>query len=170
MVLATQPDMDLKLPTAKDYITRRRPITRIYHPPTRSCILRNLVTDPLKLGPCTDSDPWSYTPQKFLMIKGTYFCLQAIGEGKLVRLSVICTPEDTQWEMIRDSERTHLSTKLADGTAVCLDIKQDGTIVSNPCRRQGSADGEEFDSQWFRVVTGPRSVDATDSGVSNGWL
>ena len=144
-----------------------RPITRIYHPPTSSCVLRKLVSDPLNLGACTNSDPWSYTQQKNLMIKGTYFCLQATGLGKPVRLSIICTPEETQWEVTGDSKRTHLSTKLADGTAVCLDVEQDGTIVSNPCGRQASVEGKEYDSQWFDMVTGPRSVDAAaDNGVS----
>ena len=157
MALALQPDVDLQ-DAGEDHLGH--PITKIYHPPTSSCVLRELVSDPLNLGPCTNSDPWSYTPQKFLMIKGTYFCLQAIGEGKPVRLSVICTPAETQWEMVGDSERTHLSTKLADGTDVCLDVEQDGTIISNPCRRQDSAEGEKYDSQWFNMVTGPPSVDA----------
>ena len=169
MALASPPDMNLKLPTAKDFITRRRPITRIYHPPTSSCILRNLVSDPLKLGPCTNSDRWSYTPQKNLMVNGTYFCIQATGLGQPVRLGIICTPEETQWEVAGISERTHLSSKLADGTAVCLDVEQDGTIVSNPCKRLGSAE-EEFDSQWFGIVTTAPNVDATDSGVSSASL
>lgn len=163
MALASQPDMDPKVTTAKDYIPPRRPITRIYHPPTSSCILRKLISDPLYLGPCTNSDPWSYTPQKLLMIKGTYFCLQATGPGKPVRLSIICTPEEMQWEVAGDSKRTNISSKLADGTAVCLDVEQDGTIVANPCSRQGSAEGEELDSQWFAMVTGPPNVDAAET-------
>ena len=158
--LASQPDMDSDELTGEDDLGHTRPITRIYHPPTSSCVLRKLVSDPLNLGPCTSSDPWSYTQQKNLIIKGTYFCLQATGPGKPVRLSIICTPEETQWETVGDSERTHLSTKLADGTAVCLDVKQDGTIVSNPCKTQGSAEEEEYDSQWFHMVTGPRGVEA----------
>ena len=162
--LASLPEIEPEEHTGEDHLGRTRPITRIYHPSTSSCILRELVSDPLKLGPCTNSDPWSYTPQKNLLIKGTYFCLQATGLGKPVRLGVICTEENSQWEMVGDSKKTHLSSKLADGTAICLDVEQDGTIVSNPCRRQAS--GEERDNQWFDMLTGPWSADDAENGVS----
>ncbi|KAK1270309.1 hypothetical protein QJS04_geneDACA004258 [Acorus gramineus] len=47
----------------------RRPFNLIFHPPTTSCVLRKSYRDPLKLGPCTNSDAWTYTPQKILFVK-----------------------------------------------------------------------------------------------------
>ncbi|KAF5955390.1 hypothetical protein HYC85_008246 [Camellia sinensis] len=64
----------------------------IFHPLTGQCIHRKSLLEPLKLGPCTDSEAWSYnTQQKTLTIKGTYFCLQADGLNKTAKLGVICS-------------------------------------------------------------------------------
>ena len=57
-----------------------------------SCLQRKSLLEPLNLGLCTDSEAWFYnTQQKTITIKGTYFCLQADGLNKLVKLGVICS-------------------------------------------------------------------------------
>ncbi|KAL7174198.1 hypothetical protein ACSBR2_033452 [Camellia fascicularis] len=105
----------------------------IFHPLT---IHRKSLLEPLKLGPCTDSEAWSYnTQQKTLTIKGTYFCLQADGLNKPAKLGVICSDSTSKWEAISDS-KMHLSSKLAtDGAAVCLDVDPSSNIiVTNNCK------------------------------------
>ncbi|KAH7681532.1 Ricin B-like lectins domain-containing protein [Dioscorea alata] len=141
-----------------------RPRKRILHPSNGLCVLRNYINDPLKLGPCAKSDSWNYTPQKFLQVQGTYFCLQAVGQGKPVRLSIICTPSDSSWQMLvstststSTSEKTHLATKLIDGTTLCLDVDSDNTIISNPCKDLNAAQASDFDTQWFTIISDQKS-------------
>ncbi|RWW68074.1 hypothetical protein BHE74_00024434 [Ensete ventricosum] len=133
----------------------RRPRTKIFHPPTGLCVTRRSMADPLKLGPCTASDSWRYTPQEFLMVSGTYFCLRAVGLGAPVRLGIICDPSDSRWQLVSGSEKTHLATKLTDGTEVCLDVDSDGCLVSNSCDGFHGGDDErlQLDSQWFKLLT-----------------
>lgn len=53
----------------------------IFHPLSGFCILRKLLVDPLKLGPCFR---WlEYTAQKKLLVKGT--------EGKEAKLGTTCS-------------------------------------------------------------------------------
>ncbi|OMO81585.1 hypothetical protein COLO4_23500 [Corchorus olitorius] len=59
----------------------------IFHPATGLCVLRKSYFEPLRLGPCTDSEAWTYSPQKNLLIKGTYFCLQADESGTTAKLA-----------------------------------------------------------------------------------
>ncbi|WOL12797.1 hypothetical protein Cni_G21565 [Canna indica] len=127
----------------------RRPKSKIFHPPTGLCVLRRPMSDSLKLGDCAISDSWQYTPQQFLMVKGTYMCLQAVEAGQPARLVIIC---ESQWVFESGSEKTHLVTKLADGKEVCLDVDSDGVLVSNSCSGFHGEDG--VDSQWFEMVTG----------------
>lgn len=129
----------------------------IFHPLTGLCIIRKSLVDPLELGPCSKSEAWNYTPQKALTIKGTYFCLQADGLGKPAKLSIICTDPNSKWESISDS-RMHLSSKLANGTSVCLDADPDNAIVVNKCKCLSRDSGCEPESQWFQIVNTTRSL------------
>ncbi|CAL5386188.1 unnamed protein product [Camellia sinensis] len=82
------PSIDLKRPAQQG--AKQHKV--IFHPLTGQCIHRKSLLEPLKLGPCTDSEAWSYnTQQKTLTIKGTYFCLQADGLNKTAKLGVICS-------------------------------------------------------------------------------
>ena len=108
----------------------------IFHQSTGLCVVRKAAYDPLKLGPCSSSDGWSYTPQKTLTIKGTYFCLQAFDIGKPARLSIKCTESDTKWETISDS-KLQLSSTTANGDTVCLDIDSANEVVTNTCKCLG---------------------------------
>ena len=132
-------------------VSRVRPHKIILHPPTGLCILWESWTEPLKLGPCTKSDAWGYTPQKLLIVKGSYFCLQAVELGKPAKLSIICTKPGSNWDIISDS-KMYLSTKLGDSTTVCLDVDSSSTIVTDACKCLGRDDTCDPGSQWFKVV------------------
>ncbi|GMP82591.1 hypothetical protein CsSME_00036830 [Camellia sinensis var. sinensis] len=135
----------------------------IFHPLTGQCIHRKSLLEPLKLGPCTDSEAWSYnTQQKTLTIKGTYFCLQAGGLNKPAKLGVICSDSTSKWEPISDS-KMHLSSKLTtDGAAVCLDVDPSSNIiVTNNCKCLNRDNMCDPGSQWFKIVNSTRSSSVT---------
>ena len=129
-----------------------KPHKAIFHPATGLCVVRKSVFGPLTLGPCMESDSWTYTPQKTLMMKGTYFCLQAYGPGKPAKLGIVCTEPGSNWETISDS-KMHLVTKLDDGTTVCLDIdSSNNNIVTNACKCLNGDNRCDPASQWFKIV------------------
>ncbi|XP_077249747.1 glycosyl hydrolase 5 family protein-like [Tasmannia lanceolata] len=130
----------------------RRPFQQIFHPPTGLCVIRKTFMDPLKLGPCDESERWSYTPQKLLTIKGTYFCLQAAESNKPAKLGIICTEPGSQWDSISDS-KNHLSSTLANGNSVCLDVDPEHTIITNLCKCLSGDHACESTNQWFEIVT-----------------
>ncbi|KAK8961989.1 hypothetical protein KSP40_PGU003408 [Platanthera guangdongensis] len=129
-------------------IALRRPRLKIFHPPSNSCIFRRGNENPLTLAPCTQCDSWNYTPQKFLTIAGTYYCLKAVGPSLPAKLSISCSVSDSQWNVVSDSGKGRISMNLADETELCLDVDDSGTIVTNPCRSVSASDG---DSQWFQL-------------------
>lgn len=112
--------------------------------------------EPLRLGSCTDSEAWRYTPQKTLSIKGTYFCLQADDLGKPAKLGVICTDSSSKWDIISDSNM-HLSSKIANGTTACLDVDFNNNIVVNTCKCLSRDNTCDPGSQWFKLVNSTRS-------------
>ncbi|KDP26669.1 hypothetical protein JCGZ_17827 [Jatropha curcas] len=128
----------------------------IFHPLTGLCVQRKSMLEPLKLGPCTDSEAWRYTPQKILSLKGTYFCLQADELGKPAKLGVICTDSDSKWDVISDSNM-HLSSKISNGTTICLDVDSNNTIVINTCKCLSRDNTCDPGSQWFKLVNSTRS-------------
>ena len=137
----------------------------IFHPLTGLCVLRKSLNDPLRLGPCSNSEAWSYTPQKILMLKGTYFCLQASDLGKPAKLGIICTDSGSKWEIISDS-KMHLSSTIGNGTTVCLDVDSDNTIVTNTCKCLSKDSTCDPGSQWFKLVDSTRSWSSTKSFLS----
>ncbi|KAF9603079.1 hypothetical protein IFM89_033804 [Coptis chinensis] len=58
---------------------------------------------------------------------------QGVGLGLPPRLGNDCTNSSSKWEMISNS-RMHLSSELASGERVCLDVSKDGTIITNQCK------------------------------------
>ncbi|CAL5421240.1 unnamed protein product [Camellia sinensis] len=153
------PSIDLKWPAQQG--AKQHKV--IFHPLTGQCIHRKSLLEPLKLGPCTDSEAWSYnTQQKTLTIKGTYFCLQAEGLNKPAKLGVICSDSTSKWEPISDS-KMHLSSKLAtDGAAVCLDVDPSSNIiVTNNCKCLNRDNMCDPGSQWFKIVNSTRSSSVT---------
>ncbi|KAF7839882.1 glycosyl hydrolase 5 family protein-like [Senna tora] len=147
-------------------ILEGRPHKVIFHPTTSLCVQRKSLVDPLILGPCSEAEGWNYTPQKILTIKGTYFCLQAVGTGKPARLSVICSDRpNTKWEMISDS-KMHLSSKLANGTTeVCLDVDSDNVVVTNTWKCLSGDRTCDPASQWFKLVDRTRRSSGSKDSV-----
>ncbi|OAY32476.1 glycosyl hydrolase 5 family protein [Manihot esculenta] len=128
----------------------------IFHSATGLCVIRKSLMEPLRLGSCTDSEAWRYTPQKTLSIKGTYFCLQADDLGKPAKLGVICTDSSSKWDIISDSNM-HLSSKIANGTTACLDVDFNNNIVVNTCKCLSRDNTCDPGSQWFKLVNSTRS-------------
>ncbi|XP_065873829.1 glycosyl hydrolase 5 family protein-like [Euphorbia lathyris] len=141
-------------------LSETNPHKVIFHPATGLCVLRKSLLDPLSLGPCSDSDAWKYTPQKTLTLKGTYFCLQADDLGKPAKLGIICTDSNSKWDIISDS-RMHLSSKISNGTNVCLDVDSDNTIFVNTCKCMNKDSTCDPESQWFKLVNSTRSSTVT---------
>ncbi|KAF8412987.1 hypothetical protein HHK36_000959 [Tetracentron sinense] len=141
----------------------------IFHPSTGLCVQRKSGMEPLKLGSCSESDGWTYTPQKLLFIKGTYSCLQADGLSKPAKLTIICSEPGTKWEMISVS-KMHLSTKLADDSTVCFNIDSSNTIVTNPCKCLSRDQTCDPGGQWFKLVNSTRSTTITKLSSSKNLL
>ncbi|XP_039034025.1 glycosyl hydrolase 5 family protein-like [Hibiscus syriacus] len=146
----------LQAPFRGPGLSEVKPHKVIFHPLTRLCITRKSFDYRLRLGPCTDSYAWSYSPHKTLLVKGTHYCLQANGSGTSAKLGVFCTGSSSKWEMISDS-RMHLSTKLGDGKFICLDVAPDKTIITNSCKCISKDNTCDPSSQWFKLVDSTRS-------------
>ncbi|KAG8366004.1 hypothetical protein BUALT_Bualt17G0031000 [Buddleja alternifolia] len=134
-----------------------QPHKLLFHPTTGLCVKRMSLLEPLVLGPCSEAEAWTYTPQQTLTIKGTYFCLQADKLGKPAKLGIICSSTSSKWEAISDS-KMHLSSKLGDGTNVCLDIDSDNNVVTNRCKCLDNKNNNcDPASQWFKIIDSTRS-------------
>jgi len=134
----------------------------IFHPLTGLCVLRKSLFEPLRLGPCSNSEGWSYSAQKTLTLKGTYFCLQANELENPAKLGIICTDSTAKWETISDS-KMHLSTKVNNGSTACLDVDSENTIVVSTCKCLGRDNMCDPGSQWFKLVDSTRSSISTKS-------
>ncbi|KAL5718019.1 cellulase [Ranunculus cassubicifolius] len=139
---------------------------RIFHPENGLCILRKSMFKPLYLGSCAESEGWDYSPEKNLVIKGTYFCLKAVGLGKPAKLSGICSDNDSKWEAISDS-KMHLSSHLLDGTTVCLDVDSSNNIITNECSCLSVDHTCDPGSQWFKIVGSTSSTNLSLAGESH---
>ncbi|GMJ07501.1 hypothetical protein like AT1G13130 [Hibiscus trionum] len=137
-------------------LSEAKPHKVIFHPLTGLCITRKSLVHPLQLGPCSDAYPWSYSPQKTLVVKGTRFCLQTDASGTSLKLGIFCTGSNSKWETISDS-KMHLSAKLRDGKSICLDVALDNTIITNGCKCISKDNTCDPSSQWFKLVDSTRS-------------
>ncbi|GMH27664.1 hypothetical protein Nepgr_029507 [Nepenthes gracilis] len=143
----------LQSPLQGPGLSKSNPHKVIFHPLTGQCILRQSISHPFKLGPCSESKAWSYTPEKTLTITGTNFCLQAEGMDQPARLGLICS--SSKWEAISDS-KMHLSTSLEDGTTACLDVNSDNEIITTTCKCLSKDISCDPTSQWFKIVNSTR--------------
>lgn len=132
---------------------------------TGRCVKRiSSLLKPFVLGSCSEAEAWSYTPQKDLTIKGTYFCLQADKLGQPAKLGIICSSASSKWEAISDS-KMHLSSKLEDGTSVCLEIDSDNSIVTNGCKCLDNKNNTcDPGSQWFKIIDSTRRTNEKNLG------
>ncbi|KAM7468705.1 hypothetical protein LguiB_016267 [Lonicera macranthoides] len=146
-------------------LSESRPHKVIFHPLTGLCLQRKSMLDPLKLGPCSDSEAWNYTPQKILGIKGTYFCLQADQLGKPAKLGLTCTNANSKWETISDS-KMHLSSKIDNGNSVCLDVEPTtNLVVTNTCKCLSRDNNCDPASQWFKIVDSTTSTTTSSKSL-----
>ncbi|VFQ75990.1 unnamed protein product [Cuscuta campestris] len=137
----------------------------IFHPMTGLCVRRSSSPlQTLELGPCSEADAWTYPPSKTITLQDeTQSCLEADNEspGTPVKLGTTCNGNNSKWVLVSDS-KMHLSTKLQDGSSVCLDI--DGSddnnvvLVTNTCKCLSNSDGPNCDpaSQWFKMINSTR--------------
>lgn len=128
----------------------------IFHPATGLCVTRKTLPDPLSLGSCSESEAWSYTAQNTLVIEGTFFCIQADQLEMPAKLGVICSDSSSKWEKISAS-KMHLSSKLSNGTSVCLDVDSTNTVIVNTCKCLSKDIACDPASQWFKIVDSTRS-------------
>uniref|UniRef100_A0A2P2PJ99 Glycoside hydrolase family 5 domain-containing protein n=1 Tax=Rhizophora mucronata TaxID=61149 RepID=A0A2P2PJ99_RHIMU len=154
----------LQIPFTGPGLAQTRTHKVIFHPATGLCVVRKFPFEGLKLGPCTESESWSYTPRKVLTIKGTYFCIQANQLGKPAGLGTICTGSNSKWDIISDS-KMHLSSTAADGTTACLDVDSSNTILINSCKCLSRDTTCDPGSQWFKLVNSTRRFTTTDSSL-----
>ncbi|THU50541.1 hypothetical protein C4D60_Mb06t21330 [Musa balbisiana] len=140
------------------------PYSIIFHPSTGLCVLRTSLLGPIELGPCDESDVWSYTEQQTLTLKDKLLCLKADGTGKPARLGIICSDTQSKWEFISDS-KMHLSTKMSsDGSSLCLDVDPDGiSIITNPCRCLTNDHTCNPEGQWFKMISSTRKTASKNS-------
>jgi len=135
----------------------------IFHPLTGLCVISKSQLTSLTLGPCSSSDAWTYTPQKTLLINNTNFCIHAEQEGKPATLSITCSDANSKWEMISDSNM-HLSSKLSDGSNLCLDVDDNNIIVTTACKCLNQDKTCDPASQWFKLIdSGRRSISTTST-------
>ncbi|XP_077229742.1 glycosyl hydrolase 5 family protein-like [Tasmannia lanceolata] len=127
----------------------------VFHPSTGLCMVRKSLFEPLQLGSCVGSDHWTYTPQKTLNLKGTFICLQADGSGKAAKLGIICNDSSSKWEPMSDS-KMHLSSTLANGSTVCLDVDMNNSIITGPCKCLSRDQSCDPANQWFKIINSTR--------------
>nr|DAD30751.1 TPA_asm: hypothetical protein HUJ06_009602 [Nelumbo nucifera] len=134
-----------------------RPYNILYHPLTGLCVQKVSPMEPVKLGSCAAApEAWIYTPQKTLMLNnGMRYCLQADGVGNGVMLGNACSGPGSNWYQISAS-KLHLSSKLANGTSVCLDIDPSYNIVTNTCQCLTGDKTCDPAGQWFKIITSTR--------------
>ncbi|KAL2903448.1 Glycosyl hydrolase 5 family protein [Bienertia sinuspersici] len=139
-------------------VSPRRIHKIIFHPSTGLCIKRNPMTAmELHLGKCSESNYWTYTPQKNLKIKYSYFCLKAQGLGRPPRLTLYCPSAGTIWTPISDS-KLHLSTSLSSNTSVCLDADSNNNLITTTCKCLSKDNKCDPGSQWFKIVDAANHV------------
>ncbi|XP_021746764.1 uncharacterized protein LOC110712601 [Chenopodium quinoa] len=122
----------------------------VYHPSTGLCILKKPVMG-IKLGNCSESDHWTYTPQYTLDIEGSYLCLKAKGLNRRAKLTIDCQRRGTTWAPISAS-KLHLATRLSKNTTACLDVDSDNHLVTTTCKCMRSDNTCDPGSQWFKIA------------------
>ncbi|KAI3433148.1 Mannan endo-1 [Psidium guajava] len=150
----------LQAPFKGPGLSETTPHKVIFHPATGLCVLRKSLLEPLKLGPCTESEAWKYTPQKILSLKATYFCIQAVEAGKPAKLGITCSGPNSKWDIVSES-KMHLSSNTSNGASVCLDVDSNNNIVTSSCKCFSTDNACDPSSQWFKLVESTRSLSAT---------
>ncbi|GLT86554.1 hypothetical protein SLE2022_046880 [Rubroshorea leprosula] len=74
----------------------------------------------------------------------------------------MCSDSSSKWEMISDSE-IQLSSKLSNGTSVCLDVDSNNRVIINTCKCLSKDNICDPANQWFKLVNSTRSSSGTKS-------
>ncbi|XP_027915564.1 glycosyl hydrolase 5 family protein-like [Vigna unguiculata] len=156
----------LQLPFRGPGITEGDSQKLMFHPLTGLCIISTSQQKTLTLGPCASSDDWEYTSQKTLLVNNTNLCIHAEAQRKPATLSRACSDSNSIWEVISDSNM-HFSSKLSDGSNVCLDVDDNNIIVTNTCKCLSKDNKCEPGSQWFKLIDSGRRSISTTSVMSN---
>ncbi|KAL5998251.1 hypothetical protein ACLOJK_009189 [Asimina triloba] len=159
----------LQAPFQGPAISNVKPYKVLYYPLTGQCVW----TDPnLMLGLCAGTmGAWNYTPEKTLTLEGSNLSLQAVGAGQPVELATLggngTDAAAVTWEPTSAS-KMHLSTKMADGTTLCLDVDSANALVTNPCKCLSGDPTCDPTTQWFKIVDSikPRSSSSLSSSTS----
>ncbi|XP_062225935.1 glycosyl hydrolase 5 family protein-like [Phragmites australis] len=144
------------------------PYTVLFHPVTGLCVVRRSLTQPLELGPCNETEAWTYnTQQQRLVLRdSSLLCLRAEGAGRPAHLGVTCGDELARWRLVSDS-KLHVAVNASSSSSssgssdgmLCLDVGADGrSVVTNPCRCLSADNSCDPESQWFKLVSSTRSV------------
>ncbi|KAJ3675307.1 hypothetical protein LUZ60_004349 [Juncus effusus] len=147
----------------------------IFHPLSGLCVLSDFSSKLVKLGSCFDSKAWNYTYDNKLIIKETDYCLQAVGMGKNVKISTDCDKSNSNWNLLSDS-KMHVSTKLSkSGKNLCLDVGNDGSLVTNECKCLNFNATCSPEIQWFKIILSNREIEGIDLNlelpyVEKGWF
>ncbi|XP_076938600.1 glycosyl hydrolase 5 family protein-like isoform X2 [Bidens hawaiensis] len=119
----------------------------LFHPSTGLCMQSNSTS----LGPCSNAVRLDYTPDKFIRVKDTNYCLEAYEVNTLLQVIMCDDDLSSKWEAISAS-KMHLSSITKNGTIVCLDIDSNNTIVTNYCKCLSDDYSCDPSSQWFKVI------------------
>ncbi|WOL11315.1 hypothetical protein Cni_G20077 [Canna indica] len=141
------------------------PYNIIFHPATGLCVKRkSYLLQSLELGPCNESEVWSYTEQQTLTLTDKLLCLKADDIGKPARLGITCSDSQSKWEFISDS-KMHVSSKASnDNSSLCLDIGPDSSsIITNPCKCLSNDKKCDPESQWFKLIKSTREIASNTS-------
>lgn len=78
------------------------------------------------------------------------------------KIRLISSDSSSKWKMISDS-KIHLSSKLSNGTRVCLDVDESNTVVAKKCNCLNKDNMLDPTSQWFKLVDSTRSSTSAKS-------
>ncbi|KAF6137012.1 hypothetical protein GIB67_030776 [Kingdonia uniflora] len=151
----------LQAPFQGPGLSRRRTYNVLFHPSTGLCVLRQsqVLLQTLKLGSCSKSEAWVYTTPQRILLKGTYYCIQAGKIGMPVTLGILCNGNKSQWKKISESGM-HLSSKFG---AMCMDVSSSNTIITSLCKCLEKDNKCDPGSQWFKIINSTRDLLGLDN-------
>lgn len=140
------------------------PYDVIFHPQSGLCVRKNSSVGLPTLGSCTESEAWNYTSDCNILLKDAGLCLQADGLGKQVKLADGCGEPNSKWELVSDSQmQVSLQLLRNNGSRVCLDIGDNGTLVTNLCECQSEQRACDPERQWLKIIKSTRNIGGTNS-------
>lgn len=154
----------LQRPLRGPGLAEAAPYTVLFHPVSGMCVVRRSLTQPLELGPCNETEAWTYSSQqqRLALRDNALLCLRAEGAGRPASVGVSCGDAMAMWRLVSDS-KLHVAVNATSSSGsdgmLCLDVGADGrTVVTNPCRCLSADNSCDPQGQWFKLVSSTRSV------------